>query len=183
MDVAVSGVRLRVAAGFGLVAGEQFWSGPSVQPRHARTASSEITAARSGSRSNAKAAASSFITGTFAPSLSATGHRRWTASRRPSGQAAPQRISTTAGRRARRWQPTCAPASPKLQSEAGRLPDQASRPTLQQPAIAGVTLQPLTGQDRCPVQVKVARSRLRLRVILRGPDIGCERRSMGAAWR
>ena len=26
MDVAVSGVRLRVAAGFGLVAGEQFWA-------------------------------------------------------------------------------------------------------------------------------------------------------------
>jgi 8-hydroxy-5-deazaflavin:NADPH oxidoreductase len=31
----------------------------------------------------------------------ATGHRRWTASRRPSGQPPPQRTFTTAGRPAR----------------------------------------------------------------------------------
>jgi hypothetical protein len=69
--------------------------GSSVRPRHARTASSETTAARSGSRSNAMAAASSFITDTFAQSWYATGHRRWTASRPPSGEPAPQRTFTT----------------------------------------------------------------------------------------
>ena len=61
--------------------------------------------------------------GTFAQSWYTTGHRRWTASRRPSGQAAPQRTFTTAVRPARWRQPTQAPASPKLQSKDGRLPD------------------------------------------------------------
>ena len=94
--------------------------------------------------------------GTFAQSWYATGHRRWTASRRPSGQDAPQRTFTMAVRPARWRQPTQAPASPKLQSKDGRLSDQASRPTLQRPAIAGFALQPISGQDVC--QVSYARS-------------------------
>jgi len=94
--------------------------------------------------------------GTFAQSWYATGHRRWTASRRPSGQDAPQRTFTRAVRPARWRQPTQAPTSPKLQSKDGRLSDQASRPTLQRPAIAGFALQPISGQDVC--QVSYARS-------------------------
>ena len=96
--------------------------------------------------------------GTFAQSWYATGHRRWTASRRPSGQDAPQRTFTTAVRPTRWRQPTQAPASPKLQSKDGRLPDQASRPTLQRPAIAGFALQPISGQDSEAVGVRGLRA-------------------------